>query len=121
MKKFAVAVEADQISQHFGYCDGFLIVEHENEKETKRDFLPNPGHRPGFLPVFLKEKGIDTIITGGMGSRAQGMFNDAGIDVITGAAGSVDETVTAYLKDTLISSGAVCNRHDFAGDCGEEE
>lgn len=48
-------------------------------------FVPNPGHRPGFLPVFLVEKGVKVIISGRMGQGAIDIFNEKGIEVITDA------------------------------------
>lgn len=53
----------------------------------ERSFIPNPGHRPGFLPIFLHEKGLNVIISGGMGGGAVDIFNEKGIEVITGASG----------------------------------
>ena len=34
--------------------------------------VPNPGHRPGFLPNFLGDMGAEVIIAGGMGEGAVG-------------------------------------------------
>ena len=62
----------------------------------------------GQVHTFLKEQGIDVIITGGMGSRAMGFFNQFGIQVVTGAAGRVKETVDRFLKGEL-KSGEPCH------------
>ena len=83
-----------------------------NGKITGSEFVPNPGHRPGFLPVFLAEKGVKVIISGGMGQGAIDIFNEKGIEVIVGASGSSESAVKAYLKGELKSTGSVCHEHN---------
>ena len=116
--KIAIASEGSVVSQHFGHCDGFTIYDVEGT-EIKRDaFIANPGHRPGFLPNYLYEQGINVIIAGGMGAGAIEIFNEKGIDIITGAAGNVRGVVNAYLAGSLKSSASICNRHQHADECG---
>jgi predicted Fe-Mo cluster-binding NifX family protein len=74
--------------------------------------IPNPGHEPGFLPNFLHEKGVDVIISGGMGSRAVDIFNSHGIEAVVGASGDCPIAAEQYLKGELESTGAVCHEHD---------
>ena len=70
----AIAKEGNQVSQHFGHCEGFELVEIKDGKIAGRGTVPNPGHRPGFLPVFLAQKGVKVIISGGMGGSAQDLL-----------------------------------------------
>ncbi len=65
--KIAIATDGNEVSGHFGHCEGFTMYEISEDEVLGNEFVPNPGHRPGFLPVFLKEKGTDIIISGGMG------------------------------------------------------
>ena len=53
--KIAVASDEKYVSGHFGHCEGFTIYEVEEGKSLEKSFTPNPGHRPGFLPVFLRD------------------------------------------------------------------
>ncbi len=76
IQKVAIASEKDNVSDHFGYCEGFNIYDIKEEKITKKEFVPNPGHKPGFLPNFLNEKGVNIIISGGMGQKAVNIFNE---------------------------------------------
>jgi len=46
--------------------------------------IPNPGHQPGFLPVYLGDMGVTCIIAGGMGPRAQTLFEERGIRAVVG-------------------------------------
>jgi len=109
--KVAVAVNDGAVSQHFGHCEDFYIYDIEDNKVVNKNIVPNPGHRPGFLPVFLKDNGANIIIAGGMGGSAQQLFDENGIKVVVGASGTADEAVNGYLNNELELSSNVCN-HD---------
>ncbi len=117
--KIAVAAQGEYVSPHFGHCEGFMVYETDKRDIKEKNLVENPGHQPGFLPVFLAEKGVKIIIAGGMGERAQTLFSENGIKVITGSDGSCDEAVKAYLDGKLESTNAVCKEHENAGNCGE--
>ena len=117
--KIAVASEGKMVTEHFGHCEGFAIFETENNQIKGKEFTPNPGHRPGFLPVFLHEKEVNVIISGGMGSGAVDIFNEKGIEVVTGASGDAETAVNNYLQGKLKSTGSVCHEHQHVGECGE--
>ena len=55
--KIAVANEGKLVSGHFGHCEGFTIYDVNDNKILDKKFVPNPGHKPGFLPVFKRAKG----------------------------------------------------------------
>lgn len=116
--KIAVACDGKNVSQHFGHCEGFTIFNVENNEIKGNEFFPNPGHRPGFLPVFLHEKGANVVISGGMGGGAVDLFNEKGIEVIVGVAGDCETNVKSYLKGNLKSTGSVCHDHQHSHECG---
>ncbi|NLN48938.1 MAG: dinitrogenase iron-molybdenum cofactor, partial [Clostridiales bacterium] len=68
--KIAVASEGKNVTEHFGHCENFNIFEAEGDKIVKSNSVPNPGHKPGFLPNFLNDLGVNVIISGGMGGGA---------------------------------------------------
>ena len=109
--KIALATENGIVSAHFGHCEGFTVYNVEDGKETVKEFLPSPGHTPGVLPVFLSENGVNVIIAGGMGERAQMLFEQRGIGVIIGASGTVEDVFAQYSKGELESSGSFCEEH----------
>lgn len=115
--KIAVASDGKLVTEHFGHCEGFAIFEDENNQIKREEFVPNPGHRPGFLPVFLHEKGVEVIISGGMGKGAIDIFNDKGIEVIVGAQGNTEAAVKSYLNGELKSTGSVCHEHQHHDEC----
>ena len=117
--KIAIATDNGTVSQHFGHCEGFTLYELENGAVKEEKFIPNPGHKPGFLPNFLHEQGVKAIISGGMGGGAIDIFNEHGIEVITGISGQNSQVVQQYLQKGLVSSGSVCHEHSHADSCGE--
>ena len=81
--------------------------------------VPNPGHKPGFLPNFLADRGVKAIISGGMGGGAIDIFNQREVEVIVGASGDARAAVEAYLRGELKSTGSVCHAHAHHDECGE--
>lgn len=120
MIKIAVASENEMVTEHFGHCTNFNIFEAENNQIVKSESIPNPGHRPGFLPNFLNDIGVKVIISGGMGGGAIDIFNSKGIEVIVGARGSAKAAAEAYLQGLLESTGSVCHEHKYHGECGDK-
>ncbi|SPF53761.1 C_GCAxxG_C_C family putative redox protein (fragment) [Candidatus Desulfosporosinus infrequens] len=116
--KIAVASGNGMVTEHFGYCEGFSIFETENNQIIKSESIPNPGHKPGFLPNFLNDMGVNVIISGGMGGGAVTIFNEKGIEVITGAKGNVEAAANSYLQGSLKSTGSICHEHKHHDECG---
>ena len=106
--RIAVSTDGDQVSAHFGRCPLFTIVDIEDGKVSKKEVVDNPGHQPGLIPQFLHEKGVECIIAGGMGMRAQGFFNDLGMKAIVGVSGKVDEAIDQLAKGTLKGGVSLC-------------
>jgi predicted Fe-Mo cluster-binding NifX family protein len=47
---------------------------------------------------LMVSKGVNAVLTGKMGPNAQQVISAAGIDVITGASGTVKEAIEKYWK-----------------------
>jgi Mrp family chromosome partitioning ATPase/predicted Fe-Mo cluster-binding NifX family protein len=111
-KKIAIPVVNDLLCMHFGHCEHFAIFDVDAEKKEvlgKRMVTPPP-HEPGVLPRWLHAQGANLIISGGMGSRAQSLFNQNGVQVVTGASPDKPEKVVkAYLDGTLVTGSNVCD------------
>lgn len=116
--KIAVAAMGSEVAQHFGHCETFLFFDAADGKITAESSVPNPGHRPGFLPNFLADNGAQVILAGGMGGGAVDIFNERGVEVITGAQGDARSAVEAYLRGELVSTGSVCHHHEYESECG---
>ena len=117
--KIAVACLGDQVAEHFGHCEGFAVYETIDDVIIAKGVTPNPGHKPGFLPNFLADMGVELIIAGGMGGGAVEIFNERNVRVITGAKGDCLHTVNAYCAGHLQSSGDVCHEHQHSDECGD--
>jgi len=58
----------------------------------------------------MHEQGAELVIAGGMGRRAQQLFAQHGVDVVTGAPPEPPETVVAaYLDGTLEVGANACD------------
>ena len=119
MMTIAVASDNEMVTEHFGHCEGFILFDAENNKIVKSETIENPGHKPGFLPNFLADHGVNVIISAGMGGGAVDIFNQRNIEVIVGATGKVRDAVEAYLKGSLKSTGSICHEHQHHDECGE--
>lgn len=116
--KIAVASEGKTVAQHFGHCEGFHVFDVQEGKISVGAFYPNPGHKPGFLPNYLHDLGVNVIISGGMGGGAIAIFSEKGIQVVTGAMGDSEAAAHGFIAGTLTSTGSVCKDHQHSDSCG---
>lgn len=117
--KIAVAAMGKTVAGHFGHCENFIFFDTENNQITAENSVPNPGHRPGFLPNFLADNGAEVIIAIGMGGGAVDIFNERNVEVIIGIQGDARAAVEAYLRGELESTGSICHEHEHHEECGE--
>ena len=116
--KIAVASEGKMVAGHFGHCEGFHIFTMTGSNVSGREFVQNPGHKPGFLPNYLNDLGVNVIISGGMGGGAIEIFNEKGIEVVTGATGDAEAAAARFASGGLKSTGSVCHEHQHSDSCG---
>ena len=107
--KIAVATDRGMVASHFGRCPHYTLANIEDGVISDETLIANPGHQPGLLPKYLAERGVGAIIAGGMGVRAQRLFEDAEIEYIVGATGPVDEVLQAYLDGSLEPGEDLCS------------
>ena len=110
--KIAIPLADGRLTLHFGHCQAFALLEVDvqDKRITKQAVLQPPSHEPGALPEWLREQGVEIVIAGGMGERAQQILADAGIRVVVGAeAGEPAALVEAFLNDTLQAGENICD------------
>jgi predicted Fe-Mo cluster-binding NifX family protein len=112
MVRVAIACDKGNVSEHFGFCEEFVVYEIEENKIKNREVLKNPGHIPGFLPKFLKEKNVDVVITKGIGPRAVELLHSLGIKVISTVSGSEKEVIERYVEGQLKEASEACKEYD---------
>ena len=120
--KIAVTYENGQVFQHFGHTGQFKVYEVADGKVVSSAVLPTNGSGHGALAGFLRERGVDTLICGGIGGGARTALAEAGITLYPGASGEADAQVAALLAGSLsYDPDTVCAHHEGHGegnDCG---
>ena len=106
-----IAVSADNarglqspVSSHFGRCPYYVLVQLLDRDISAAVAIENPyyeQHQPGQVPAMIRQHGVDVMLTGGMGGRAVALFQQYGIEPVTGATGSVQQAIEAYLDGAL--------------------
>ena len=110
--RYAIPVSGGVMSPHFGHCEHFALfdVDVQAQKIIKKEFIRSPEHQPGLLPGWLAEQGVSLVIAGGMGSRAQSLFQQNRIGVITGALeNDPEQAVLSHLNNQLDTGDNICD------------
>ena len=105
--RIAIPMAEGKLCMHFGHCQAFAMIEvdREQKKILSTEMLQPPAHEPGVLPRWLNEQGVNLVVAGGMGARAQGFFSEFGIEVMVGAPSDEPEKVVAALLDGTLQLG----------------
>jgi len=106
-----IAVSADSkqgldsvVSPHFGRCPHYILVDVQDHQVTGIQEVDSPfygHHQPGQVPAFIHSLGANVMLAGGMGGRAIMFFEQFGIEGVTGAYGTVRQSVERYLGGEL--------------------
>jgi len=110
--RIAIPLAQEKLSLHFGHCEKFAIfdVDFDEKKIVNSELYSTPPHEPGARPKWLSEKQVNLIITGGMGRRAQMLFQQYGMKVVVGApVDTPQKVVEAYLNGTLQTGANICD------------
>ena len=106
--KIVISTDSGQVSAHFGRCPEFTLVDIVAGEVKEQTVIPNPGHHPGFLPKYFHDMGVEAIVAGGMGMRAQELFEQLGIEAIPGVAGPIEEAIEKLSAGTLKGGESLC-------------
>lgn len=112
--KIAVTDDNGQVFQHFGHTRWFEVYDVKDGKIASHEKIDAEGSGHEALGGFLKAHGVDLLICGGIGAGAKEVLADAGIRLVSGAQGSVEEAVKAYIAGTLQDDpeGGSCHGHE---------
>ena len=122
--KVAVTYENGEVFQHFGHSEAFKLYEVEGGEVKSSEVVPTNGSGHGALAGFLRERGVEVLICGGIGAGAQNALAEAGIKLYGGVSGSADSAVQALIEGNLsYNPDVMCDHHgeDHHGDhenCG---
>ena len=119
--KIAVSAEGTDlesaIHQRFGRCPYFVLVNLDDHDLIEVWEVDNPyygHHQPGQVPALINSLGANVMLTGGMGGRAIMFFQQFGIEGVTGAYGTVRQSVERYLGGQL-KGAAPCRESEEHG------
>ena len=111
--KIAVTYEDGKVFQHFGHTEQFKIYEASEGKVLSAQVVDTEGSGHGALAGFLRERGVEVLICGGIGGGAQAALAQAGIKLYGGVSGEADDAVHAYLAGELgYDPNVHCDHHD---------
>ena len=110
--KICVTATADsldaQIDPRFGRCSYLVIVDSET---MQFEAIPNmaAGATGGTgiqAAQTIANKGVKLLITGNVGPNAFGALSAAGIEIVTGAFGTIRDAVEKFKRGELKKTGA---------------
>ena len=89
-----------QVDPRFGRCRYFLLIDTDTQsveavENPNREGMGGVGIQAGQL---VAECGVKAVLTGNVGPNAFQTLQAAGIDVITGVSGKVNEALDKYKK-----------------------
>ena len=113
--RIAVPYENGNIFQHFGRSEAFKFYDVADGAVTVAAVVSTNGSGHGALAGFLMQRGVDTLICGGIGGGAQMALAEDGIKLYGGVSGEADAAVDALLAGALSYDPNVrCSHHDHA-------
>jgi len=110
--RYAVPITDGKVAEHFGHCSHFAFFDIDETRNAiiRKEMVASPGHQPGLLPAWLAEEGVSAVIASGMGSRAQALFRENRIEVVTGTLGEDPEKVVLdYIRGILAIGDNICD------------
>jgi len=110
--RIAIPLANGKLAAHFGHCQSFALIDVDptTKEIAKREDHNAPPHEPGLLPAWLAQRGATVILAGGMGQRAQSLFEQQNIQVLVGAPEETPEfLVRDYLAGDLMVGQNLCD------------
>jgi predicted Fe-Mo cluster-binding NifX family protein len=97
----AVPIFKSRIAPVFDSCIQVLVIEIEHKRELARSKLHIENLLAFERVATLKRAGVTTLICAGISNVLHTMLESAGIRVIPGIIGQIDEVITAYVSKRL--------------------
>jgi predicted Fe-Mo cluster-binding NifX family protein len=99
--RLAVPIYRLRVSPVFDFSTRVLIIELEQEEERGREEIDFTGLLPSIKVERLKEAGVDTLICAGLSMPFHRMLTMAGLEIISGIVGPVEELISAFKSGHL--------------------
>ncbi|HHT23512.1 MAG TPA: dinitrogenase iron-molybdenum cofactor biosynthesis protein [Bacteroidales bacterium] len=113
--KVAIPVNKNNgVDGHFGHCEMYKVITlNENNEIINTEIVDSPqgcGCKSNIAQT-LASQGVKVMLAGGIGVGAVNKLNVAGIEVIRGCTGNVDQLVADYAAGQITDSGSNCEHH----------
>jgi len=108
----------EQVGEHFGRVPTYTVYDSETEEVTVMNNTSEHMGGVGLPAEILARKGINTMLCGGLGSRAVSLFEMSGVMVYIGARGTVRDAINAWKAGQLraATNENACAEHAFRGE-----
>ena len=112
----------DQVGYHFGRVPSYTIYD-DNTKEV--EIVQNTSSHMGGtkLPAeLLHEHNVNVMLCGGVGRRAIQLFEQFGVEVYSGAQGTVENAIEQFFNNELrmTTDKDACQEHKYRGEGHDE-
>jgi len=106
--RIAVPTHNERLTAHLGHCGEFMLFDVDREARSVKRVVREtpPPHEPGVLPQWLASQGAQVVIAGGMGQRAQQLFERHGVEVHLGVAEAPAMSIVKAFLDGRLETGA---------------
>ncbi|ODS35652.1 MAG: dinitrogenase iron-molybdenum cofactor biosynthesis protein [Candidatus Altiarchaeales archaeon WOR_SM1_86-2] len=103
----------DEVSPHFGRAPTFTIADTEKNEVKVIDNTSQHMGGQGYPPEIMRGEGVEVMLCSGLGPRAVTMFENFGIDVFVGAAGTVKDAIATWKEGKLpeATDANACREH----------
>lgn len=110
-KKIAIPCIGQNLNWHFGRAQTFEVFAIKDGKIIEETIINILGHEHQHegIAMLLKNKGVEAVICGGIGAGAIAGLQAAGLEVLRGASGSVQEIAQAYAEGTFSGTDKSCD------------
>ncbi len=114
--KVALPSRNNNIDDHFGHCEFFSVYTFDLNTKTVLNIevveSPNGCGCKSNIGATLAQKGVTLMLAGNMGNGAVNNLKSAGIEVIRGCSGELENVAQAYLNGELTDSTISCTSHE---------
>lgn len=117
-ERFAVAREGETVATHLGTCIDFTVFERRGSEAVIREELQNMMLATGFVLLFFRRHGIETVLVGNSGEGLCTVLEKNGIRVVRGVEGAVQDVAREYAAGRLVAMDLPCTVHDACSGCG---
>lgn len=111
--RIAVTYEQEKVGQHFGRTEQFKIYDIRDGQIASAQIIDTNGTGHSALAGFLRAAEVEVLICGSIGMGARMALEEAGVELLPGAAGNAEEVVKSYLAGTLdYDPDTACSHHN---------